>query len=127
MSLGRELRALVLSHTPLRYIVAPPEKSVTNSVVCRQRPHTKMIGDIKAISPCVSEERVGKAVPGVAHRVGAEWRGAHGGTLNAAAPVECAALCFRRLIKLCTAGCRVYGGVQLKRRFSLSPQGFLSY
>jgi hypothetical protein len=27
----------------------------------------------------VCEERVGKAVPGLAHRVGAEWRGAHVG------------------------------------------------
>ena len=52
MSLGRELRALALSHTPLRCSVAPPENSVTNSrtdcVLTQQ-----MISCIKAISPCV--------------------------------------------------------------------------
>jgi len=46
-----------------------------------------MLGGTKAISPCVMrEEHVGKAAPGLAHRVGAEWRGAH--ALNAAAHVS---------------------------------------
>ena len=52
MSLGRELRALALSHTPLRCGVAPPENSVTNSRAdCALT--QQMIVCIKAISPCV--------------------------------------------------------------------------
>jgi len=52
ISSGRELRALVLSHTPLRCGVAPPENSVTNSRAdCALT--QQMIGCIKAISPCV--------------------------------------------------------------------------
>mgnify|MGYP000391222415 CR=1 FL=1 len=39
-------------------------------------------------------ERVGKAVPGLAHRVGAEWRGAHVG--GRAAQVERTGRCCRR-------------------------------
>jgi hypothetical protein len=83
VSLGRELRALALSHTAsvrLRCGVAPPENSVTNSCAdCALTDTANARLHHKAISPCVSEERVGTAVPGLAHRVGAEWRGAQNG------------------------------------------------
>ena len=52
VSLGRELRALALSQTPLRCGVAPPENSVTNSRADCVLTH-QMVGCIKAISPCV--------------------------------------------------------------------------
>eukprot|EP00964_Phaeocystis_antarctica_P018390 scaffold10160_cov54-Phaeocystis_antarctica.AAC.1 len=51
-SLGREFKALALSHTAFRCGVAPPENSVTNSrAYCALT--QQMIGCIKAISPCV--------------------------------------------------------------------------
>eukprot|EP00964_Phaeocystis_antarctica_P025615 scaffold14415_cov56-Phaeocystis_antarctica.AAC.2 len=75
-----------------------------------------MVGCIKAISPPVCEERVGKAVPGLAHRVGAEWRGAHAGYI-CTGRTRCA---MPPPLKLCTAGCTV--GAQLKRRCQ-KPQG----
>ena len=50
--MGRELRALALSHALLRCGVAPPENSVTNSRAdCALT--QQMIGCIKAICPCV--------------------------------------------------------------------------
>ena len=50
--MGRELRALALSHTAFRCGVAPPENSVTNSRAdCALT--QQMICCIKAISPCV--------------------------------------------------------------------------
>ena len=74
-----------------------------------------MVGDIKAISPCVKSASAKLFLD--LHTVSApsgEER-----TLSASAPVERAALCPPPL-KLCTAGCAV--GAQLKRR-SLNPQG----
>ena len=54
VSLGRELKALALSHTASvrRGTAPPPENSVTNS--CADCALTQqMVGSIKAISPCV--------------------------------------------------------------------------
>ena len=51
VSLGRELRALALSHTASVRRVAPPENSVTNSRADCALTH-QMVGGIKAISPC---------------------------------------------------------------------------
>jgi hypothetical protein len=91
MSLGRELRALALSHTPLRCGVAPPENSVTNSrtdcVLTQQ-----MISCIKAISPCVKSASA-ELFPDL-HTMSApsgEER-----TPSASAQVERDALCPRR-------------------------------
>ena len=60
MSLGRELRALALSHTASRCGVAPPENSVTNSSAdCALT--QQMIGCIDGHQP-LREKRVGRAV-----------------------------------------------------------------
>ena len=70
VSLGRELRALALSHTALRCGVAPPENSVTNSRAdCALTQQT--VGGTKAISPCVEP---GADAVGLAAR-GALWQG----------------------------------------------------
>eukprot|EP00964_Phaeocystis_antarctica_P051139 scaffold29834_cov35-Phaeocystis_antarctica.AAC.1 len=52
-----------------------------------------MIGCIKAISPCMKSASPPKAVPGLAHRVGA--KSGEERTLNASAQVERAARCCR--------------------------------
>ena len=92
VSLGRELRALALSHTAPRCGVAPPrENSVTNSRAdCALT--QQMIGCIKAISPCVKSASAKLFLD--LHTVLApsgEER-----TLGAAAQVERAGRCCRR-------------------------------
>ena len=95
VSLGRELRALALSHTGHRFRcgVAPPENSVTNSRAdCALT--QQMIGCIKAITPCVksTSAKLLLALHTMSAPSGEER------TLDAAAQVErgCATVCFRR-------------------------------
>ena len=95
MSLGRELRAP--SSEPHRFGAAWHRlrtRSQTRVQTCALT--QQMIGCASRPSDQpLREERVGKAVPGLAHRVGAEWREER--RTGAAAQVERAALCFRRL------------------------------
>jgi hypothetical protein len=64
------------------------------------------------------EEHVGKAAPGLAHRVGAEWRGAH--ALNAAAHVSnaldaaAAALTVTHSDAVCQCHCHGLGLISLR-------------
>ena len=93
VSLGRELKALALSHTASvrRGTAPPPENSVTNS--CADCALTQqMVGSIKAISPCVKSPSAKLFLD--LHTVSApsgEER-----TLGAAAQVERARWCCRR-------------------------------
>ena len=90
VSLGRELRALALSHIA-RCGVAPPENSVTNSRAdCALA--QQMVGCIKATSPCVKSASAKLFLD--LHTVLApsgEQR-----TLSASAQVERAGRCYRR-------------------------------
>ena len=78
VTLGRELRARALSHTALiRRATAGEltENILVHEVACRQRPHSES-GWLHRGHQLLSEDRVGRAVPGISHRVGPEWRGA---------------------------------------------------
>ena len=73
-------RAQSSSSEPHRFGVAWHRlRTLCHKVAYRLRPHapnhTKWSGASRPYQP-LREERVGKAVPGLAHRVGAEWRGA---------------------------------------------------
>ena len=72
VSLGRELRALALSHT--RFGAAWHRLSELGHKLAPQTalPYTANHRLHQGKQP-LREERVGKAVPGLAHRVGAEW------------------------------------------------------
>jgi hypothetical protein len=76
VSLGRELRALALSHTAS--VRRGTARELGHKLACRLRPHTVNDRLHQGHQP-LREERVGKAVPGLARHVGAEWRGAHVG------------------------------------------------
>ena len=106
VSLSRELRALALSHTiPVRRGTAG---ELGHNFTYRQHPHA-VNGRLHQAHQPLREERIGNAVPGLAHRVGAEWscewRGREERALDAAAQVErvnlskgpSALTCFRRL------------------------------
>jgi hypothetical protein len=106
VSLGRELTELYSEpHRALRCGVGPPDNSVTNTRTDCALSRTKRSAAPRPHQPLL-EEHVCKAAPGLAHRVGAEWRGAH--VVGAAAQVERAALTYASAAS--AAHSRVYGG-----------------
>ena len=85
-TLGRELRALALNHTaPVRRGTAG---ELGHKVACRLRPHSAS-GRLYRGHRLLSEDCVGRAVPGLPHRVSPEWGQPHSSSaLDGAAAVK---------------------------------------
>ena len=114
VTLGRELRALALSHTaPVRHGTAG---ELGQKVAYRQRPHSASVR-MHRDHQLLSEEHVGRAVPGLAHCVGPEWRGAHAGC-SRTARARCA-MAYASTAQAVHS--RVYGGCTAEVAASEAP------